>query len=101
MRNKFKELLYRYKIYNAQLPLATTDDLPAQEATESVSARVGRAFAQQNQRINSMARVAHHCDDPLSCTKTNCWSFVADSIIDTSIVPLKTREQRVKELKDR
>lgn len=42
--------------------------------------RVNAAYDAQEQQVNMMALVPHHCDDPISCKKQNCWSFIPDKI---------------------
>ena len=42
--------------------------------------RVNKAYDAQEQQVNMMALVPHHCDDPTNCKKSNCWSFIPDKI---------------------
>ena len=92
MINKIREWLHAHKIYDSDTFVVAAPAMH-QEDTNSVKARVRRAFEAQREQINARARVAHSCDNPLDCTKIPCFVFTPDIIRKTSTmkIPKKRR----------
>lgn len=64
--------------------------------TEHVyESNVSKAFKEQKMEIELRAIKAHHCSDPTTCTKEDCWKFEPDKMTDyKKIEKRKTDAQR-------
>jgi hypothetical protein len=92
MIRKIKDWLYARKIYGSDIN-TIVGPATVQEDTNTAKARVRRAFQEQRLQIDMRALVAHHCKEPDLCSKTDCWKFVPDKIVKTSVVKIPKKRR--------
>ena len=72
-------------------PILNTPHTDSQ-AHEAVK-RTRAAFSAQTQHLKAKAMQPHSfdCEDPVTCTKPECWKFVADKIVSGPYVVLDSK----------
>ena len=90
------------RLDNRSLPSATDLVCSSQEdvSTKETIKRVRTAFKEQAQDMKARSMKPHdyNCGDTFNCVKSPCFMVEPDKIVGTSVVPLKTKKQRMEEL---